>query len=71
MESLPRWLRWTHVAFNVSVLVSGLFGIAFIWRPTESFVFLKLFGSVLVVLLVATFILAGYRTVYSDPRANG
>jgi len=64
MGTLPRWLRWAHVVFNVSAVIGGGFGLLFIWHPTEDEIVLRVFGSVLVVLTVSALVLAGYRTAH-------
>ena len=70
MEAPPRLIVWAHVVFNVSVVAGCLFGLWFIWIPPQSEVIQKAFGSVGVIIVASTFVLAGYRTVYCPPR-NG
>jgi hypothetical protein len=70
MGTLPHWLRWTHIAFNVSALLGGAFGLLYIWSPPDNEAVGKTFGSVLVVFAVTGVVLAGYRTIHlrSDHR---
>ena len=71
MGAPPRFIVWTHVVFNVSVVVGCAFGLLFIWDPPESVLIQKAFGSVLVIFVASTLLLAGYRTVHWWPRREG